>query len=67
MLPEFEIIELKQPNFVNDSPILANSKNINFMAVGKPNFRGAQVEHRAKTGKLRDFPEISRANFPICS
>ena len=36
--------------------LLANSKNIIFIGVGKPDFREGQVENRANTGKLLDFP-----------
>ena len=33
-------------------------KNIIFIGVGKPDFKEGQVENRAKTGKLPNFPGI---------
>ena len=44
MLLEFTIINSRKPNFVNNSPILDNLKNIIFIGVGKPDFREGQVE-----------------------
>ena len=34
------------------------------MGVGKPDFREGQVENRAKTGKMPDFPRRSEATCP---
>ena len=66
MLLEFTIIKLRSQTSWNDSPILDSFKNIIFIGVGKPDFREGQVENRAKTGKLPNFPGIWGEIFPIC-